>query len=439
VSPQVLRCLCLRSGLLSFFFKRLVTTGVFMNRPEANGVLRRSRRANFLLEELKQGNLERECREEKCSYEEAKEIFALPQHLCYFLFPAPDHCLSSPCKNGATCTRNIDTYICKCTPGYHGYNCDKARSTSSSCRYKNGGCEHFCREFPDRSFSCFCAPGYHLDSLSLFVSDPVAVPCGRPQVLFSPRVVNGKICPKGHCPWQALLTENNEYICGGIVLTNQWILTAAHCVWRKPAAIFHVIVGEHDREEEEKSEQRRRVVKVVSHPRYNQSSADSDLALLKLHRPVKLGLHVVPVCLPAQNSTFIRTLATVRHSTVSGWGRLLQQGSPARFLQRLVLPRVPLQECRLHTRLNITKNMLCAGFRAGGQDACEGDSGGPLVTRYKKTWFLTGVVSWGKGCANANQYGVYTKSSNVVQSLPSGPGPGPGPGLGPLWLPGSIR
>lgn len=150
------------------------------------------------------------------------------------------------------------------------------------------------------------------------------------------------------------------------------------------------------------------------HPNYNQSSSDSDLALLKLYRPVKLGRHVVPICLPARNSTFGRTLATIRHSTVSGWGRLAQFGPPARVLQRLELPRVPLQECRLHTKLNITRNMLCAGLKTGGRDACEGDGGGPLVTRYQKTWFLTGVVSWGKGCANENMYGVYTRVSNFL-------------------------
>lgn len=158
----------------------------------------------------------------------------------------------------------------------------------------------------------------------------------------------------------------------------------------------------------------RGVIKVLVHPNYNQSSSDSDLALLKLYRPVKLGRHVVPICLPAQNSTFGRTLATIRHSTVSGWGRLAQFGARARILQRLELPRVPLQECRLHTKLNITRNMLCAGFKAGGRDSCEGDSGGPLVTRYLNTWFLTGVVSWGKGCANENMYGVYTRVGNFL-------------------------
>lgn len=157
------------------------------------------------------------------------------------------------------------------------------------------------------------------------------------------------------------------------------------------------------------------MVKVLIHPSYNKSSSDSDLAMLKLRKPVKLGHYVVPICLPAQNSSFSRTLATIRHSTVSGWGRLSRGGPTASILQRLVLPRVPLQECRLHTKLNITRNMLCAGFKSGGQDACQGDSGGPLVTYYKKTWFLTGVVSWGKDCAAENMYGVYAKVGNFLE------------------------
>uniref|UniRef100_A0A3B3DQG4 Coagulation factor VII, like n=2 Tax=Oryzias melastigma TaxID=30732 RepID=A0A3B3DQG4_ORYME len=400
--------------------------GVFVDKPEASVFLHRSRRANLWLEELRQGNIERECYEEKCSYEEAKEIFALPQQLETFwrIYTAVDHCLSSPCKNGATCTRHFDNYICKCAPGFHGTNCEKARLTSHGCRYKNGGCEHFCTELSDRSPSCSCAPGYGLDQDNSTCFPKEAVVCGRTLIHFAPRVVNGEICPKGHCPWQALLTEHNEFICGGIVLSDTWILTAAHCVWSKPIAIFHVSVGKHDLYETEKTEQRRRVLQVVIHPGYNRTSYDSDIALLKLHRPVKLGQYVVPICLPAQNSTFFRTLYNVRHSTVSGWGRRMEFGLPARYLQRLVLPRVPLQECRLHSKLTISKNMMCAGLKSGGRDACGGDSGGPLVTRYKKTWFLTGVVSWGEGCAKENMYGIYTKVNNYLGWIDSVTGSG---------------
>ncbi|XP_028319555.1 coagulation factor VII isoform X2 [Gouania willdenowi] len=319
---------------------------VFVKKPDASGFLQRSRRANFFLEEFKQGNLERECMEEKCSYEEAKEIFAQPQQLENFwrTYTAVDQCLSSPCKNGATCTRHVHSYVCKCRPGFHGSNCDKVRATSHGCRYKNGRCEHFCRELPDQPHVCFCAPGYKLDR------------------------------DNSSCQPQ----------------------------------------GEHDLDEEERTEQRRRVMRVVVHPSYNQTNSDSDLAMLKLQRPIRLGPHALPVCLPAINSTFSRTLASVRVSIVSGWGRVAQHGAASRLLQRAVLPRVPLQECRRHTRLDVTRNMMCAGLRGGGRDACEGDSGGPLVTRYRRTWFLTGVVSWGRGCAQENTYGVYAKVSNYL-------------------------
>ncbi|KAM6957989.1 uncharacterized protein LKV04_022125 [Tautogolabrus adspersus] len=390
--------------------------GVIVSRPEASVFLRRSRRANFLFEELKRGNLERECLEEKCSYEEAKEIFALPQQLEVFWrkYTAVDHCQSSPCRNGATCTRHVDTYVCKCPPGFHGFHCEKARLTSRGCRYKNGGCDQFCRPLPDRSPVCFCAKGYSLDRDNSTCLAQDDVPCGRPQTHFAPRVVNGNVCPKGHCPWQALLTEKHVFICGAIVLSDQWILTAAHCVWLKPVSSLHVTVGKHDRDLEEKSEQKRHVASVIIHHNYHHSSTDSDMAMLRLDRPVKLGLYVVPVCLPARNSTFSLTLANIRLSTVSGWGRQSQHGLTSSVLKRLVLPKVTLQECRLHTGLNITRNMLCAGYKTGGRDACEGDSGGPLVTHYKKTWFLTGVVSWGKGCANQNMYGVYARVSNFL-------------------------
>uniref|UniRef100_A0A3B4A6R7 Coagulation factor VII, like n=1 Tax=Periophthalmus magnuspinnatus TaxID=409849 RepID=A0A3B4A6R7_9GOBI len=389
--------------------------------PGSDPVLVRTRRANLFLEEMRTGNLERECVEEKCSYEEAREIFPQKQQLVRT--KTGDPCDSAPCQNGATCTRHVHSFTCKCAPGYHGHLCDKGttKSTSWSCRHRNGGCEHFCADSTERAQICSCADGYRRDQDNTSCIPNVAFPCGRIQMYFAPRVVNGQVCPKGHCPWQALLTENHDFVCGAVVLNPRWVLTAAHCVQPKPNGVFHITVGEHDLSLPENTEQKRRVVKVLVHEDYNQTSSDSDLALLKLVRDVKLGRYVIPVCLPGPRgqgsgpgSGLARTLAAVRVSTVSGWGRVAQFGQPSDILQRVNVPRVRTLDCRAQTGLNISRNMLCFGMRSGGQDSCEGDSGGPLVTRFRKTSFLTGIVSWGRGCAERGQYGVYTRVINYL-------------------------
>ncbi|KAL6481469.1 hypothetical protein MHYP_G00095490 [Metynnis hypsauchen] len=394
---------------------------VFLSRTEASQLLlHRYRRANSFLEELKVGNLERECLEEKCSYEEAREIFSVPEQLNEFWnsYTEPDHCQSKPCTNGSTCVSHVNSYICICPSRFEGRNCDKETVPQNvhGCLYKNGGCEHFCTETADSVHQCHCAPGYSLgvDNSSCVPQEPFS--CGRPVVKsVGPRVVRGHMCPKGECPWQALLEIAGVYKCGGIVLNDQWILTAAHCIWQQDPAQLQVIVGEHIRLKKEGTEQIRKVSKVLIHPLYNHTTTDSDIALLRLHRNITLDSHVVPICLPPAKGTFDRTLGAVRMSTVSGWGRLAQFGPPAIVLQRLEVPRVPLENCRAHTGLRVTNNMLCAGFKEGGHDACQGDSGGPLVTLYNKTWFLTGVVSWGKGCARSNMYGIYTRVSIFVE------------------------
>ncbi|MCJ8747854.1 hypothetical protein PDJAM_G00158190 [Pangasius djambal] len=388
---------------------------VFLNRSEANQMLlHRYRRANSFLEELKIGNLERECVEEKCSYEEAKEIFSGPQQLDEFWkkYTEVDQCQTGPCANGATCVSQDSTYICICPPRFQGRNCDKETLPQNfyGCLYKNGGCEHFCTEVADSVHQCHCANDYSLAADNRSCVSQVPFPCGKPvATTVGPRIVKGQLCPKGQCPWQALLKIENVYKCGGVILNYEWILTAAHCVWQADPSQLLVTVGEHIINVNEGTEQNRRVSKILIHPLYNHTSYDADIALLHLRKNISLGPYVVPICLPPAQGTFSRVLRAVRTSVVSGWGRLSQQGPLSSILQRLEVPRVPLERCRAHSGLSLTSNMLCAGFKEGGRDACQGDSGGPLVTHYNNTWFLTGIVSWGKGCARADVYGVYTR------------------------------
>ncbi|XP_051558041.1 coagulation factor VII [Myxocyprinus asiaticus] len=394
---------------------------VFLSKSEASQALtHRVRRANSFLEELKLGNLERECLEEVCSYEEAREIFTVPEQLENFWrkYTETDHCQSGPCQNGATCENQVNTYICICPVKFEGRNCDKERFLPSfqSCLDRNGGCEHFCVEINNVIHRCDCAAGYKLQTDNSSCVPNGDFTCGRlVHRSAGPRIVKGEVCPKGECPWQALLEYRGQYKCGGVIVNSQWILTAAHCVWAKDPTLLQVTVGEHIRFKDEKTEQTRKVSEIVIHPQYNQTSSDSDIALLRLLSSVTLNAFALPICLVPVNGTFGRTIGMIRMSTVSGWGRLSQSGPESTILQRLEVQRVSLDDCRAQSGLKVTKNMLCAGFIEGERDACQGDSGGPLVTRYKNTWFLTGIVSWGKGCARSNVYGIYTRVSVFVE------------------------
>uniref|UniRef100_S4RWE7 Coagulation factor VII n=1 Tax=Petromyzon marinus TaxID=7757 RepID=S4RWE7_PETMA len=213
---------------------------VFVSRLEAASLLARQRRANspFSMEETKQGSLERECREETCNFEEAREIFEDDQRTNAFwtLYIRPNPCLSNPCQNGGTCQHTHTVYMCVCPRGWEGRVCSQALSHQCSCKVNNGRCDHYCEEEEAaaaggarRGAVCSCAPGYHLarNRRSCMATERVAVGGGGGEG----RAATGKECPRGQCPWQVrvLISRKGAPVCGGTILSPQWILTAAHC------------------------------------------------------------------------------------------------------------------------------------------------------------------------------------------------------------------
>lgn len=179
--------------------------------------------------------------------------------------------------------------------------------------------------------------------------------------------------------------------------------------------------GEHDLSRVEGPEQERRVAQIIVPKQYVPGQTDHDVALLQLAQPVALGDHVAPLCLPDPDFAD-QTLAFVRFSAVSGWGQLLERGVTARKLMVVLVPRLLTQDCLQQSRQRpggpvVTDNMFCAGYSDGSKDACKGDSGGPHATRFRGTWFLTGVVSWGEGCATAGHFGIYTRVSRYTAWL----------------------
>ncbi|XP_023122185.2 coagulation factor VII [Amphiprion ocellaris] len=401
---------------------------VFLDPARANGVLVRTRRYNSgWFEELQKGDLKRECLEEKCSYEEAREVFEHTELTDEFwkLYNIPDSCGSAPCLNGGSCSVHSGSYICSCLPQYSGVNCELEFQDTDKCDLENGGCEHFCEEDVDgRRMNCSCADGYFLDEDGRSCKPEETIVCGMVPVLQGEqkenhlRIVGGTECPRGECPWQVLLRYKGKGFCGGMILKPTWILTASHCLENTELQFLKVVAGEHNTEIYEGSEQEVQVSEIIMHEDYQPRTADNDIALLRLGSPIVFTPFSVPACLPTR-SLANRELWLVRLHTVSGWGRRSENGPTSHLLRRLQVPRIRTQDCVEQSGVALTQNMFCAGYLDGHQDSCKGDSGGPLVTRYKNTTFLLGIVSWGKGCARPGNYGIYTRVSNYLDWIHS--------------------
>lgn len=154
------------------------------------------------------------------------------------------------------------------------------------------------------------------------------------------------------------------------------------------------------------------VAKQYIHHAYNpkRSLYNHDIALLKLAAPVELSPLRRPICVGPME--FTETLLKESASSlVSGWGRLKFGGAQSPKLQKVAVPYVDRTACKRSSQDHITRVMFCAGYWNNQKDSCQGDSGGPHASRYGRTWFLTGIVSWGEKCAQEGKYGIYTRVS----------------------------
>ncbi|KAM6304966.1 coagulation factor X-like [Aegotheles albertisi] len=151
---------------------------VFVKREEAHKVLRVHKRANYFLEEIRPGNLERECNEEKCSFEEAKEIFHSQEKTMEFWFhyKGLNPCSTNPCANGGVCKIRHYRYFCICPPRFGGENCEREKP---ECWYKNGGCWQYCRDSSSTlQVVCSCAKDYTLHEDGKRCLQAAPFPCG---------------------------------------------------------------------------------------------------------------------------------------------------------------------------------------------------------------------------------------------------------------------
>uniref|UniRef100_A0A8D0GQU0 Peptidase S1 domain-containing protein n=1 Tax=Sphenodon punctatus TaxID=8508 RepID=A0A8D0GQU0_SPHPU len=209
----------------------------------------------------------------------------------------------------------------------------------------------------------------------------------------------------GEWPWQVSLQQNNIHRCGATVISNTWLLSAAHCFQkarhpRKWTATFGTHLNP--------PAMKRFVKTIIIHEKYNYPSHDYDIAVVQLSRRMELAERVHHVCLPDATQFFPYNSDAV----VTGWGALWNNGPSPNILQEATVKLIDSHTCNRKEVYNgeISPRMLCAGYLEGGIDACQGDSGGPLVTPdLRGMWYLVGIVSWGDECAKPNKPGVYTR------------------------------
>ncbi|XP_067316788.1 gilatoxin-like [Anolis sagrei] len=227
---------------------------------------------------------------------------------------------------------------------------------------------------------------------------------------FRNRIIGGEICAETEHPWLVWIYDSNGLYCSGVVVSNDWVLTAAHCY---VSSGMQLKFGLHNREVPREGEQLRTCAEAKCYPDSSDSNScaeatfTDDIMLVKLNAPVDYNDNVQPIILP----TAVPEEGT--ECKVMGWGSTT---SPEE-----TYPLVPYCVCieilnndvceAAYPWWTANDKVLCAGVLDGGKDSCRGDSGGPLICGNK----LQGIVSFGGfPCAEPLEPGVYAKVESYV-------------------------
>ncbi|XP_066135824.1 transmembrane protease serine 11A isoform X1 [Saccopteryx bilineata] len=229
--------------------------------------------------------------------------------------------------------------------------------------------------------------------------------CGKRVVpLIVNRIMSGNIAAKAAWPWQASLQRNNIHQCGATLISNTWLITAAHCFKNnanpRPWTVsFGTTINP--------PLMKRNIKRIIVHEKYHSPARVYDIAVVQFSPRVTFSDDIRRVCLP-EASASLQPNSTVY---ITGFGALYYGGESQNDLREARLKIISDDVCKQpHVYgSDIRFGMFCAGYLEGIYDACRGDSGGPLVIKdLKDTWYLIGIVSWGDNCGQMNKPGVYT-------------------------------
>uniref|UniRef100_A0A669QZQ2 Enteropeptidase n=1 Tax=Phasianus colchicus TaxID=9054 RepID=A0A669QZQ2_PHACC len=228
------------------------------------------------------------------------------------------------------------------------------------------------------------------------------------------RIVGGSDARREAWPWIVSLHFNSRPVCGASLVNEEWLVTAAHCVYGRQLqpSTWKAVLGLYDQSNmTDTSTVVQNIDQIVINPHYNKLTKDSDIALMHLQYKVQYTDYIQPICLPQKNQQFLPGI----NCSIAGWGAIRYEGPTSNILQEAEVPLILNEKCQEWLpEYTITENMICAGYDMGGVDSCQGDSGGPLMSEDGNQWVLVGVTSFGYECALAQRPGVYVRVAMFV-------------------------
>nr|XP_023012927.1 uncharacterized protein LOC111502961 [Leptinotarsa decemlineata] len=270
--------------------------------------------------------------------------------------------------------------------------------------------------------------------------------CGTTIITTTPLITEGDYSRPGQWPWHAALYNKEEgkkkYICGGTLISQRHILTAAHCAVKKSDCTINcsptpkdpedilITLGKYGFFVQGRNEQILEVSTVTIHPQYNTTNFFNDIAILHLKTPAQFTNFVRPCCIWEEDPTLDSVVGRI--GTAVGWGRDHKNNEQTDLLMQAEMPVVDTLTC-IYAHRDVfahytNSNNFCAGFR-NGTSVCNGDSGGGLVFRKRSTsggstvWQIRGIVSntiakEGRVC-DPNYYVIFTDVAKYVEWIKS--------------------
>ncbi|UJR25720.1 hypothetical protein I4U23_007071 [Adineta vaga] len=246
--------------------------------------------------------------------------------------------------------------------------------------------------------------------------------CGLVSVVLTPsRIIGGENAMEHTWPMMVSLRLMNadRHWCGGSILSNSYILTAAHCLFgRSSNPPVDVVIAVGLTNSSDPNRIQRTVDHIYFHPEYIgiKDSFRHDIAVLHLNQSLAIenNSFLTKTCINRVNPPILSTeyIKNGTRLSVIGWGRRqLNSFDQSTILQQVEVYAIDNNDPICKTAMNDSETQFCAGLHKGGKDSCQGDSGGPIFQWAGDYWEQVGIVSHGDGCAQPNRPGVYTRLS----------------------------